>query len=254
MSNTTAKETQKQIRAQAREVFNRLDQATKSEGVTLTTNENGVPVPKDWPEALDSIREYLNQHDQLFRLVLDLKALLPETDEKESLDRDEFESMFLTGLPAGDIFDAMIGMSPPKIALIAIDHFLKDSERFEIINPNSLEFAKECERPYLPPKITHTSFEMGSKTHSVPVNGEYWVMDKKLNEPFIITYGPTPNGGISCQLQANSSRWKADPTSRWSTSEPSLIQSSTRRSRRSWRRTSSTCSPGRKSSRSITFL
>ena len=195
---------QKAIRVQARELQQKLIDQSKELGLELVSNENGVPVPKDFPQALESIAEMLTLNERLFLLVKKLEELLPKKDsDEESLTLEEFQAFFLTGNKHEDMYDSMFGMSPPGIALIALDGFMKDTNRFDIIDPNSIEQARFLSKPYSPPKLTHANIEVAGKLHSVPVSSEFWVFDKKLGEKFIVSYGPTPQGGIAAQVLGN---------------------------------------------------
>lgn len=195
-----AKLFQKQIREHARLIRDRNKARKKAE------SENGPFAhadAKDINQAIESINAFLLKQNEFFSVVSQLHMLLPKTSEVEKFSPEDLETVFVTGLQYGDKYTARVNMSPPAIALISLDSILKDEARFQVIDPNSLAEAKECEKGYEPPELTHTTFDIGGESVSVPIQNEYWVKDLKLDQKFIVSYGPNQTGGISLSVIAD---------------------------------------------------
>ncbi len=195
---------QKLIRQQARLITRERAEQRKAEATEMECDTNGRPIPKNFEQALQAVQAFLVRHNALFDLVAELEKLLPKNVEApEPLTLEGLRGIFLENNRYCDGFNSMFGMSPPTIALVCLDEFMKNAERFEIVNPNSIPEAKDLQLPYAPPKITHTTVEIGGKFLSVPIQGEFWVRDKLLGCPFIIEYGPSPTGGVVVTVDAS---------------------------------------------------
>lgn len=162
--------------------------------------------PKDLEQALTAVREYLDSNSQVWGLIAALEKLLPEQrDSDPVLELDDLKAIFLSGHRYGDVYDAIFGISPPSIALIAIDAFL-NSGRFSVVDPNSIPEMRNMDAPYTPAEVTHTTLEIGGEQIGVPLNGEYWCEDTTTGARYIIDYKPTQNGGVSVSVLANLDR------------------------------------------------
>ena len=198
MSNSE-KSIQQLIRARAKEIAQKLENA----GQTIYEKDSdGVPQPKNFPEALVAIKELLESNRRLFSVVNRLEAALPKKEETK-FSPDELGSLFLTGRRYDDLYESMFGMSPPSIAILAINDFVNDQERFEIIDPNALQWASQLEAAYEPPKLTYTSIEIGGKQYSAPISNEFWLKDKKNGCNYILTYQPSQGGAIAVKIMGD---------------------------------------------------
>jgi hypothetical protein len=165
--------------------------------------ETGLPEPKNFSELLATVREVVYLNRSLFSLQKQLEEALPPKDgQKDPLTNEEFQSVFLSNDRTDDPFKMMFAVNPLNIALVALDHFFKD-ERFELIDPSTLPYAKDLLHPYEREKITHTTIEIGGNVVSTPVNKVFWLNDKTLGTRFIIDYKPVQGGQVSITVFAS---------------------------------------------------
>ena len=182
-----------------------MDDDEKVKDTGLRTNPDTlVPEPKTFPQALEALQTYLEHHRSLFRLVDQLKELLPKKpDQPEKLTEDQLKSDFLCGSREEEVFTTMFGMSPPSIALIVLDDFMSNTNRFQRVDPGCLPLASELEFPYQVPKITHTAIDLAGEQYNVPIANEFWVEDRILKARFIVRYQLTRDGGIGVTVEGS---------------------------------------------------
>lgn len=171
---------------------------TKSTNVT-------VPDPKAFEEALKSVAEFIDSQNKLFNLINQLSRLLPPKNEKkeEPWEADEFESMFITGHHGYDPYNNAFSVVPSTIALVALNDFFQNNERFQIVDPTTLEYHSKCKFAYEPPALTHTTFEIASEVFNVPISNEIWFVDKKENLKYIVNYKAEDGGSVSVFIKAH---------------------------------------------------
>jgi len=161
--------------------------------------ETGLPEPKNFPELLATVEHVIQQNRTVFQLIRELQAAMPHEEKKpDPLTNDQFEAKYLCNDQFDEPFKMMFGVNPVSIALVALDRFFANDDRFEHINPADLEYHKDLATPFQKEKITHTTIEIGGKVESTPVNNEFWLIDKTLNNSkFIVDYKPAPGGQVS---------------------------------------------------------
>ena len=165
---------------------------------------NLVPNPQNLEEALKALKDFLYAHSTLYDLMHALNKLLPEKPEEErTYSYEELKTIFLCGKAEDDYYRTIFSMSPTAIALVTLDEFFKNSERFKIIDPRSLPECSRLETPYQPPRLTHTTFDMAGTMVSTPLANELWIEDLKTNVKLIIEYKPQQNGGVNVAVMGN---------------------------------------------------
>lgn len=159
--------------------------------------ETGLPEPKNFKELLAVVNDVVQQNRSLYQLAKQLELALPQQDEKkEPLDPEQFKAKFLTGREFEDTYRMVFAVNPIGIALVSLEEYFK-GERFKIVDPASLEYHADLETPYAKDKITHTTYEIGGKPVTVPVNGEFWFEDTaQENKRFIVSYQPAQGGQV----------------------------------------------------------
>ena len=184
-----------------------------SDGATVGgVNDNLISSNHESIEkALKSVQDFLNTQDKLFFLVNDLMALLPKKEApKQTLyTNEEFVSMFLNENTTQDPYNNVFTVMPSSIALIAINEYFKNTDRFEIIDPTKLEYHNKCKKPYEAPQLVHTTFEIASEHFNVPMADLIWLIDKETQLKYIVQYEMLDGGFVSVQIKSNKYNYRA---------------------------------------------
>lgn len=180
-----------------------LPDLEKAEG-EKEANSSTVPDPEAFEKALKSVAEFIDSQNKLYRMISELSKLLPPKKEKKeaAYTRGMFISKFVNDDQYCDAFNNAFTVMPPSIALVALNDFFSNNERFEIIDPTTLEYHSKCQMPYTPPVLTHTTFEIAKEAFSVPVSNEIWLTDKKTKLNYVFTYEPAQGGMIDVRMNA----------------------------------------------------
>jgi ATP-dependent 26S proteasome regulatory subunit len=161
--------------------------------------------PEAFEKALKSVADFVDSQSKLFRLIHDLSKLLPpKTDKKESLlDREEFMATFLAGHRGYEPYNNAFAVMPSAIALVALNDFFNNKERFEIVDPTTLEYHSKCEFPYVAPVLTHTTFEIASEAFNVPVGNQIWLTDNQSELNYVVNYEIGNGGIVNVQIKSS---------------------------------------------------
>jgi cell division protease FtsH len=162
--------------------------------------------PEAFEQALRSVAEFINSQEKLYRLIHDLSKLLPpKAGKKEApLDQEDFQALFLTGSRNYDIYHNAFTVMPSAIALVALNDYFNNKERFEVVDPTALEYHSKCDFPYTAPTLTHTTFEIASEAFNVPVSNEIWFINKETKLNYIVNYEVANGGFVNVQIKSSS--------------------------------------------------
>ena len=166
--------------------------------------------PQAIEKALKSVKDFLETQDKLFYLVSDLMSLLPKKEKPVKIlyTNEEFVSMFLNGTIEKAPYSNVFTLVPSTIALVALDELFKNTSRFEIVDPTKLDFHEKCKIPYEPPKLVHSTFEIASEHFDVPMANKIWLIDKKTESKYIVSYEMAGDGFVSVEIKSNAFQYR----------------------------------------------
>lgn len=167
--------------------------------------ETGLPEPKNFKEMLATVEDLVRQHKTVYTLIAELQEALPKEEGQDdpTISADQFMSQFLTGNPNEEYYRMVFAVNPMGIALLSLNDFFSDENRFVMVSPQDLPFYANLMSPYLKDKISHTSIDLGGKTTSAPVNNEFWFEDTVLKSKFIVKYAPVQGGQVSVNVYSS---------------------------------------------------
>lgn len=167
--------------------------------------EGKAPNAADLQSALVSLKSFISAQDSLFDLVMKLQALIPKIEKKRDrkYTREQFMSLFLDGRADNETFTNALSLQPSNIALVVMNEFFANAERFEVKDAATLPGHEKLTLPFEYPKATHTTIELAKQSFNVPVSREVWFYDKQLKHNFVVNYSPSNGGGLTVTVESS---------------------------------------------------